>query len=61
MLMLKHLGKFGSANTIESFLFEKKIPFRNVIKLYLLKLLFQSHFNDYYKYQNEIGEDECKN
>ncbi len=60
MLMLKHFGKFGSANTIESFLFEKKIPFRNVIKLYLLKLLFQIHFNDYYKFQNEIGKENIK-
>ena len=43
-ILVKHHAELGSAETIESFLFDQKKPFRNVIKIYLLKLLYHSTF-----------------
>ena len=51
--------KIGSTEIIESYFFKK--PFRNVIKIYLLKLLYHSHFNIYDDFYNEIAKDKYKN
>ncbi len=60
-ILVNYHAQLGSAETIESYLFDQKKEFRNVIKIYLLKLLYHSHFNIYDEFYNEISKEQYKN
>ena len=60
-ILVNHHLELGSAETIETLLFVQKKPFRNVIKIYLFKLLYHSHFNNYDEFYDEIAKDKYKN